>query len=173
MAVKRIVSDFFSNYLAETAPSLKGIDTSGMLSLDISMTSVDKKLAARGTVKLRAASLTLPAISLDLKGLDIDIPFDLAAKGDKGEVNPGLKGDGSDLGWITISGFRKGEYTLSELKIPVIASGNDYNGNGRDLCAFLRRGRAGQGPRGKRRSRRIPPAVFCRVCKRHRLSPAP
>lgn len=124
MAVKRIVSDFFSNYLAETAPSLKGIDTSGMLSLDISMTSVDKKLAARGTVKLRAAALTLPAISLDLKGLDIDIPFDLAAKGDKGEVNPGLKGDGSDLGWITISGFRKGEYTLSELKIPVIASGN-------------------------------------------------
>ena len=53
MAVKRIVSDFFSHYLAETAPSLKGIDTAGMLSLDISITSVDKKLAARGNVKLR------------------------------------------------------------------------------------------------------------------------
>ncbi|MBP1748838.1 MAG: putative rane protein [Deltaproteobacteria bacterium] len=127
MAIKRIVSDFLSNYLAEATPSLKGIDTDGKLSADISMTSVDKKLAARGNVKLLAASLKLPAVSLDVKSLDMDIPFDLTAKGG---VESGPKGDGPNLGWITIFGFRKGEYTLPELKIPVTASGSDITATG-------------------------------------------
>lgn len=127
MAIKRIVSDFLSHYLAEVAPSLKGIDTGGRLNADIAVTSVDKRLAASGTVKLAGASLKLPAISLDLKGLDMDVPFDLAAGGDTG-TEP--KSDGSKLGWITILGFRKGEYTLPELKIPIIASGSDITATG-------------------------------------------
>ncbi len=127
MAIKRIVSDFFSNYLGETTPSLKGIDADGNLSADVSIASVENKLKAHGRVRLAAASLKLPAISLDVKGLEMDVPFDLAANGDKA-VDP--KGEGPGLGWITISGFRKGEYALPELKIPVIASGSDITATG-------------------------------------------
>lgn len=127
IGIKRIVSDFLSNYLAETSPSLKGIDADGKLNADVLIASVDKRLAARGNIRLLAASLKLPAISLDLKSLDVDIPFDLAAKGGT-DLQP--KGDGSNLGWIAISGLRKGEYTLPELKIPVIASGSDVAATG-------------------------------------------
>jgi hypothetical protein len=127
MALKRIVSDFLSTYLAETVPSLKGIDVDGSLSADVSLASVDKKREASGNVKLAASSLKLPALSLDVKALEIDVPFDLTAKG---ETDPGPKGEHRGPGWITISGFRKGEYTLPELKIPVIASGTDVTATG-------------------------------------------
>lgn len=127
VVISRIFSDFLSHYLAEIVPPLKGIETDGRLSADIAVTSVGKKLAARGTVKLTRASLKLPAMSLDLKGLDMDVPFDLAAGGDTGAES---KSDRSNLGWITIFGFRKGEYTLPELKIPVIASGSDIAATG-------------------------------------------
>ena len=127
MAVKRIVSDFLSTYLAETVPSLKGIDVDGSLSADVSLASVEKKREVSGNVKLAASSLKLPALSLDVKALEIDVPFDLAAQG---ETDPGPRGEHRGLGWITISGFRKGEYTLPELKIPVIASGTDVGATG-------------------------------------------
>ncbi len=127
MAVKRIVADFLSNYLAETSPSLKGIDTDGKLDADVSIASIDKKLQTRGSIKLTAASLKLPAVSLDIKGIEIDIPFDLAAGKDTGS---GPKGDSANLGLITISGLRKGEYNLPELKIPLLASGGDIAATG-------------------------------------------
>jgi hypothetical protein len=127
IAVRKIVSDFLSTYLAETVPELKGIETEGKLDADISVASIGKKLEARGNIELTTASLKLPAISLDLKRLDVNVPFDLASNGDKA---PGVKAGGSNVGWITIAGFRKGEYTLPELKVPVIASGSDIAATG-------------------------------------------
>ncbi|MRR07755.1 MAG: hypothetical protein EG828_12635, partial [Deltaproteobacteria bacterium] len=127
IAVKKIVSEFLSTYLAETASAFKGVETDGKLDADILVASVDKRLQARGNVQLTAASLKLPAISLDLKRLDVNVPFDLAPNGDKA---PGAKTGGFNVGWITITGFRKGEYTLPELKVPVIASGSDIAATG-------------------------------------------
>lgn len=127
MAMKRIVADFLSNYLAETVPSLKGIDVDGSLSADVSLASVEKRLEASGNVKLAASSFRLPALSLDVKALEADVPFDLAAGGKTGT---GSGGERRDLGWIMITGFKKGEYSLSGLKIPVIASGTDVIATG-------------------------------------------
>lgn len=127
MVIKRIVSDFLSAYLAETAPPLKGIDADGRLSADISLASIEKKREARGNIRLAASSLTLPALSLDVKALEVDVPFDLSSAGQAGT---GPKGEQRGPGWITISGFRKGEYNLPELKIPVIASGTDVIATG-------------------------------------------
>ncbi len=127
MAIKKIVSSFFSSYLAETVPSLKGIETDGRLDADISIKSEKNRLSSRGNIKLAEASVRLPALSLDVKSLNVDIPFDLAAKAD---IIPDLKKDGPGLGWIRVSGLRKGEYTLPELQIPIIASGSDIAATG-------------------------------------------
>jgi hypothetical protein len=127
MAIKRIVSDFLSGYLAETAPSLKGIDADGSVNADVSLASFGKKREANGSLKLAMTSLKLPALSLDVRALDIDIPFDLASAD---EARPDAKADNRVPGWITVTGFKKGEYTLPELKIPVIASGADVVATG-------------------------------------------
>jgi hypothetical protein len=126
VAVKRIVSVFAADYLAQTAAALKGIEFDGKLDADVLVTSTDKRLATKGNVKLSTASLNLPAVSLGIRGIDMDVPFDLAAAGANGTPasSPG------PLGIITITGLTKGAYSLPEMKIPVIAHGNDVSAPG-------------------------------------------
>lgn len=125
VAVKRIVSVFAADYLAQTAPALEGIEADGKLDADISVTSMDNKLATKGSVKLSTGSLKLPGASLGVAAVDMDVPFDLTAAG--GTVVPA---QGGRLGMITITGFTKGSYSLPELKIPFMAYGSDVAATG-------------------------------------------
>ncbi|MDD3846091.1 MAG: hypothetical protein PHC90_06970 [Syntrophorhabdaceae bacterium] len=125
VAVKRIVSVFAADYLAQTAPALEGIEADGKLDADISVTSTDNKLATKGSVKLSTGSLKLPGASLGVAAVDMDVPFDLTAAG--GTVVPA---QGGRLGMITITGFTKGSYSLPELKIPFMAYGSDVAATG-------------------------------------------
>ncbi len=128
VAVRRIVTVFGADYLAQTAAALKGIDIDGKLDADLSLASMGKRLAAKGKMKLSGASLKLPAVSLGVSGLEIDLPFDLAAAslGDEAIKDSGV----GSLGMITVTGFTKGSYNLPELKIPVMAHGSDVAATG-------------------------------------------
>jgi len=124
--VRRAFDLFAADYLAQTAAVLKGMEIDGKLDADVSVTSAGKGLGTKGSVRLSAASLKLPAISLGVAGIDVDIPFDLASagSGDGASLPPG------PLGIVTITGFTKGAYSLPELKIPVTAYGNDVSAPG-------------------------------------------
>jgi len=124
--VRRVFSLFAADYLAQTAAALKDMEIDGKLDADVSVTSAGKGLGTKGSVRLSAASLKLPAISLGVAGIDIDVPFDLASagSGDAALFPPG------PLGIVTITGFTKGAYSLPELKIPVTAHGTDVSAPG-------------------------------------------
>jgi hypothetical protein len=125
VAVKRVFGLLAVDYLAQTAAVLKGMEVDGKLDADVSVTSAGKRFSTKGSVRFSTASLKLPAISLGMAGIDVDIPFDLASAGSGGaSLPPG------PLGIITITGFTKGAYSLPELKIPVVAHGNDVSAPG-------------------------------------------
>ena len=126
VAVKRVVGLLAADYLAQTAAALKGMEVDGRLDADVSVTSAGKGLGTKGSVRLSTASLKLPAVSLAVAGIDMDIPFDLASAGSGGAV-PLPAGP---LGIVTVTGFTKGSYSLPELKIPVTAHGNDISAPG-------------------------------------------
>ncbi|MEN6615203.1 MAG: hypothetical protein ABFD12_01470, partial [Syntrophorhabdus sp.] len=127
MPINRIITVFGREYLGQTSASLKDIEADGRINADISLSSTDKKLSARGNINILAASLALPAISLRVKGIDANVPFDLT-EGVNNESLPA--GQGAPVGMLTVSGLTKGDYTLPEVRIPLIASGSDIIATG-------------------------------------------
>jgi len=124
--VRRVFGLFAADYLAQTSAALKDMEIDGKLDADVYVTSAGKGLGTKGSVRLSTASLKLPAISLGVAGIDMDIPFDLVSAG-SGDTSPLPTGP---LGIVTITGFTKGTYNLPELKIPVTAYGNDVSAPG-------------------------------------------
>lgn len=130
VAVKRLVSLFLADYLAGMSVSLKDIEADGKIDTDISLTSAENDLAARGNIKMKGASLKLPSMSLGVKSIDMDVPFDLASGK---TIDKGAQPDVQELGqegMIVVTGFTKGEYSLPEMKIPVFARGSDISVTG-------------------------------------------
>lgn len=125
IALKRVVSLFLSDYLAQTSGALKGIEAEGRLNTELSLTSVQKGYAALGNIKLEKSSLKLPGVSLGIEGIDVNVPFDLAPAGTSTAVpeNP-------QLGMIEIAALTKGGYSLTGLKVPVVAFGSDAAATG-------------------------------------------
>lgn len=123
--LKRVVSLFLSDYLAQTSAALKGIEVDGKLDTELSVASVQKGYAALGNIKLEKTSLKLPGVSLGITGIDVNLPFDLVPAGTNTAVR-----ENPPLGMIEIAGLTKGDYSLEGLKVPIIAFGSDVTATG-------------------------------------------
>ncbi|HOW55031.1 MAG TPA: hypothetical protein PLR60_10300 [Syntrophorhabdaceae bacterium] len=123
--LKRVVSLFLSDYLAQTSAALKGIEADGKLDTELSVASVQKGYAALGNIKLEKTSLKLPGVSLGITGIDVNLPFDLVPAGTNTAVR-----ENPPLGMIEIAGLTKGDYSLEGLKVPVVAFGSDVTATG-------------------------------------------
>jgi len=86
---------------------------------------MEDRLAAEGNVKLKGGSFTLPAVSLGVKSIDIDVPFDLVSGGAGDRTLTTEKA--ATRGIIAITGFTKGSYSLPELNISLVACGTDVS----------------------------------------------
>ncbi|MHB8110972.1 MAG: translocation/assembly module TamB domain-containing protein [Syntrophorhabdaceae bacterium] len=129
LPLKRINTVFAREYLSQTSASLKDIEADGRITADILVASNAGKLSTRGNIKVAAASLQAPAMALDIKAIDIDIPFDLV-RAEGANADPSLTHKAAPLGMITVSGFTKGNYNLPGITIPLIASGSDIAATG-------------------------------------------
>ncbi len=123
--LKRVVSLFLSDYLAQASEALKGIEADGRLDTELSLRSAQKGYAALGKIRLEKSSLKLPGVSLGIEGVDVNVPFDLAPAGTDTAVPQDPR-----LGMIEIAGLTKGGYSLTGLKVPIVALGSDVAATG-------------------------------------------
>lgn len=134
VAVKRIVSLFIADYLGETSGAFSGIELDGKLDTEVILTSAETRLAARGNIQIKGGSLLLPGLSLAVKRIDVDAPFDLTNVAEGQGVT--LPEEQMSRGTILVAGFTKDSYSLPELNIAVVARGSDVYIPGRFVLPF-------------------------------------
>lgn len=119
--LNRLAAFFFSDYLAQASPSLKGFETQGVLDMNVTVAGPADSLALRGLVKIDEASLKIPGQDLVATGINTSLPFNLSVIDGKKNVS-GY--DGKKQGFVEINALRKGSIEFSRLRIPLVADGN-------------------------------------------------